>query len=100
VAQWHCPASTGCITAYLAFKWLVAIYLVTGLLLNWVDLRILEEGLEWPSSLTHRAKWFVYVTNWASLILTVQAVLAAVLASDYHFTPDAPTGGKIYKNSL
>jgi hypothetical protein len=71
---------------YLAFKWLLAVYLVTGMLVNLIDVPALEKGLEWPDSFTHRAKWFIYMTNWASLILTAQAVMAAKLATDYHFS--------------
>jgi len=66
----------------------VVVYLVTGMLVNLVDLSALEEGLDWPLSFTHRAKWFIYLTNWASLILTAQAIMAAILATDYLFSQD------------
>ncbi|XP_059472181.1 protein rolling stone-like [Neocloeon triangulifer] len=95
-SQWHCADSVSCLSTYLVFKVAVAVYLLTGVMLNIIDLHALERGLEWPQSLIHRAKWFIYLTNWTLMILTAQALIAAVLAVEHQlFPPQGKSAGKM-----
>ncbi|XP_065332366.1 protein rolling stone-like [Cloeon dipterum] len=83
-SQWRCAKSTGCTAVYMTYRIIFAVYLLTGMLLNIIDVHALENrDFEWPEGLTYRAKWLVYLTNWTLAVLTAQAVIAAVLAVEH-----------------
>jgi hypothetical protein len=55
-------------------------FLASSLIISIIDIRTLG----WPEESIRRAKWFIYMTNWALLGLTLQALIAAYLATKYH----------------
>nr|KAG5697084.1 hypothetical protein BaRGS_002000 [Batillaria attramentaria] len=65
-----------------------AVYHVTWVLLSWV----LEPWALYTSSA--RAKWFVYLTNWMYLLLTIETVLEAVNFFCVHVLRDDIVKGK------
>jgi hypothetical protein len=76
---------------YLLYKWLIAAYLLVGLVISLVDVRTLGM-FPWPENAIFRFKWAIYLTNWTAVILFVQAVMAAVLATKHHLSPVAQSG--------
>jgi hypothetical protein len=83
--------SRGCVSVYLLYKWLIAAYLLVGLVISLVDVRTLGM-FPWPQNAIFRLKWAIYLTNWTAVILFVQAVMSAVLATKHHLAPAGQSG--------
>jgi len=70
---------------YLVYKWLIALYMIVGLVISLVDIRTLGM-FPWPENAFFRFKWAIYLTNWTAVILVSQAVISAVLSTKHHLT--------------
>ncbi|XP_059474926.1 protein rolling stone-like [Neocloeon triangulifer] len=81
-SQWQGKGSKHCICTYLLYKCFIAVYLVSMLVLDLMDL-----GSIGSADRTARiAKWPVHLTSWNSAVLTLQAVLSAILVSKFHLS--------------
>jgi hypothetical protein len=66
---------------YMGYRWLLCIFLLYGLLYDWVLDDLDEIKCKGGSGVGCRAKWLVYCTNWAYTVQTAQALMAAYLAT-------------------
>ncbi|XP_013393891.1 protein rolling stone-like [Lingula anatina] len=64
--------------AYVIYRVLWALFHVTWIILSGVI------PYSWYSSESNRIKWFIYLTNWSYLILTVSAIIQAAVAINHY----------------
>ncbi|KAK2179397.1 hypothetical protein NP493_493g02005 [Ridgeia piscesae] len=69
-SQWRCPP-----VVYAVYRGVVALYFVSWIVLSGVW------TYEWAASDSDRIKWFIYLTNWSFLVLTLDVLLQAVLVA-------------------
>jgi hypothetical protein len=86
--QWHDKGGKWGNFAYIAYRWLVSIYLVAGIALDFFLTLKKEKCDPKTSMLECKAKWPIYLTNWNFLILTLQALMATFLVTRHHLYPD------------
>ncbi|CAB3365527.1 Hypothetical predicted protein [Cloeon dipterum] len=63
---------------YVCYKWLVCIYLLWGLVHDWLLYEFNANNCK-DTETACRIKWFVYCTSWAYLLLICQALMSAYL---------------------
>ncbi|CAB3365528.1 Hypothetical predicted protein [Cloeon dipterum] len=82
ISQWQGKRSKHCICSYLLYKWFVAVYLVSTLLIELIDFKNVSS----PERVARTLKWPIHLTSWNTAVLTLQAVLSALLASKFHLS--------------
>ncbi|XP_013393890.1 protein rolling stone [Lingula anatina] len=75
--------------AYVIYRVIWALFHVTWIILSGVI------PYSWYSSEPNRVKWFIYLTNWSYLILTVSAIMQAAVAIN-HYVERRKHGGVPY----
>lgn len=99
--QWHCsnPDKTSGVWgvwAYLVYRWLISIYLVSGIAHDFIGTLRKEKCVD--SAAQCKAKWPIYLTNWNFLILTLQSLMATFLVTRHHLYPEK--SGKKYDSQV
>ncbi|KAF4521805.1 hypothetical protein B566_EDAN011390 [Ephemera danica] len=79
-------SNKGCVSVFLIYRWLLALYFLCALGVSIAEPRFLGKS----ESGERRAKWPVYLTNWAYVLLTSHVTLAAVLATKHHLNLGKP----------
>ena len=71
--QFQIPCLSRC--GFLIYRWLMAIFLTTWIILSGVL------KYDWYFGESNRIKWFIYLTDWSFLLLTLDSLVRAILCS-------------------
>jgi hypothetical protein len=80
--QWEGKGGKWCVRAHAAYKWALAVYLVSMMGLDLADLHSIGAPDRW----VRIAKWPVLLTSWNTTALTLQAILSVVLLTRHRIS--------------